>query len=367
MNKIFAAGLSYKTAPVALREKHAVAPADQLAAARHLLQSQHLSEVVLLWTCNRVEIYGVGENPLENLGQMLSCMANKKIDVTSGIYGYEGNDAIRHLFKVASGLDSMVLGETEITGQVKHAYEAAHAAGLTGKALNKVFQKAMETAKAVRTQTNIGKGATSVGSVAVLHAQRIFGEQLAQKKVMVIGAGQMAEAVAKHLAKKGVQEIIVANRTLETAQQLAKLIGGRAIAFADFVETMKDVDIVVSSTGCPVTIVHKPEVENIMATRPGRPLFLIDIAVPRDIHPDVAQVPGVHVFDIDALEATVRENVIHRQHDLDQCDAIVEEKVEELQAYLERVLAGIAYGVTSPAPTPAPSGCPLGHLEAVRA
>jgi glutamyl-tRNA reductase len=137
--------------------------------------------------------------------------------------------------------------------------------------------------------------------------------------------------------KKGAKEIIVANRTLETAQQLAKIIGGRAIAFADFVETMKDVDIVVSSTGCPVTIIHKPEVEKIMAQRPDRPLFFIDIAVPRDIHPDVAQIPGVHLFDIDALEATVRENVTHRQHDLDQCDAIIEEKIEELQPHLTRI------------------------------
>lgn len=351
MKKIFAAGLSYKTAPVALREKHAVAPADQIVAARHLLEHAKLSEVVLLWTCNRVEIYGVGENPLENLGGILSCMANRRIDVGAGVYGYEGNEAIAHLYRVTSGLDSMVLGETEITGQVKHAYEAAHAEGLTGRVLNKVFQKAMETAKAVRTQTNIGKGATSVGSVAVLHAQRIFGGDLAQKKVMVIGAGQMAEAVAKHLAKKGAKEIIVANRTLEAAQQLATLVGGRAIAFADSSEAMKDVDIVVSSTGCPVTIIHRPEIEAVMAHRPDRPLFLIDIAVPRDIHPDVAQVPGVHLFDIDALEATVRENVNHRQHDLDQCEAIIEDKIAELQAYLQRVLSDAP--AFRPAPEPA--------------
>jgi len=362
MKKIFAAGLSYKTAPVALREKHAVAPADQIAAARHLMQCKQLSEAVLLWTCNRVEIYGVSTDPKQDISEMLPCMAGKKVDVTSGIYCHEGNDAITHLFKVISGLDSMVLGETEITGQVKHAYENAHAAGITGKVLNKVFQKAMETAKAVRTKTNIGKGATSVGSVAVLHAQRIFGEQLAEKKVMVIGAGQMAEAVAKHLAKKGAREIIVANRTLETAQQLAKIIGGRAIAFADFVETMKDVDIIVSSTGCPVTIIHKPEVKKIMAERPERPLFFIDIAVPRDIHPDVAQVPNVHLFDIDALEATVQENVLYRQHDLDDCDAIIEEKLEELQPYLKRVLAGVDYVHVS-VPENAPAGCPIAHHE----
>ena len=342
MKKIFAAGLSYKTAPVALREKHAVAPADQVMVAKHLVDSGKMSEVVLLWTCNRVEIYGVAENPRENLSAMLGCMAGRRIDVTSGIYCYEDNEAVQHLFKVTSGLDSMVLGETEITGQVKNAYENAHAAGLTGKALNKVFQKAMETAKAVRTNTNIGKGATSVGSVAVLQAQRIFGDQLVNKTVMVIGAGQMAEAVAKHLVKKGAKDVIVANRTLETAQQLAKIINGRAIAFADFVETMKDVDIVVSSTGCPVTIIHKPEVEHIMAQRPDRPLFFIDIAVPRDIHPDVAQIPGVHLFDIDALETVVRENVTHRQHDLDQCDAIIEEKIEELQPHFARIFGSAA-------------------------
>ncbi len=338
MKKFFAAGLSYKTAPVALREKHAVAPADRIAVASHLMTRGDVSEAVLLWTCNRVEIYGVTEEPRQRVPQMIDCLANKRFSAESGLYCHEDADAIRHLFSVTSGMDSMVLGETEITGQVKDAYEAAHVAGQTGRVLNKIFQKAFETTKEIRTRTGIGKGATSVGSVTIQHAQRLFGDALAQQTVLVIGAGKMAEACVRHLVKKGVKSILVANRSPERAIELAAQFNGIAVPFEQIVPAMAGVDIVISSTGASNTIVHRQDVEAVMRARPTRPLCLIDIAVPRDIDADVRDVPGVHLFDIDSLEMTVRNNVSHRQQDLDLCRAIIEERALSLRPYLERVL-----------------------------
>lgn len=338
MKKFFAAGLSYKTAPVALREKHAVAPADRIAVASHLMTRGDVSEAVLLWTCNRVEIYGVTEEPRQRVPHMIDCLANKRFSAESGIYCHEDADAIRHLFSVTSGMDSMVLGETEITGQVKDAYEAAHLAGQTGRVLNKIFQKAFETTKEIRTRTGIGKGATSVGSVTIQHAQKIFGDALAHQSVLVIGAGKMAEACVRHLVKKGVKSILVANRSPERAVELASQFNGIAVPFEQIVPAMAGADIVISSTGASHTILHRQDIESVMSVRPTRPLFLIDIAVPRDIDADVQQIPCVHLFDIDSLEMTVRSNVSHRQQDLDLCHAIIKERALSLRPYLDRVL-----------------------------
>lgn len=338
MKKLFAAGISFKSAAVALREKHAVAPSDRTAVAADLLAAGHVSEAVLLWTCNRVEIYGVAEEPAATLPEMLACMSGRRTGVESGAYCHEDTDAILHLFSVTSGMDSMVLGETEIAGQVKDAYEAAHAAGHTGRVLNKIFQKAFETTKEVRTTTGIGRGATSVGSVAVQHARRIFGRSLADQTILVIGAGKMAEACAKHLAKQGVKSFLVANRSLENAEALAARFQGTAIAFEQLARALITVDIVISSTGSPTTVLKHPDVAAAMALRAERPLYLIDIAVPRDIDPAVATVRNVHLSDIDALESTVRENVAHRQEDLDLCRTIIASRAAELRPYLDRVM-----------------------------
>jgi glutamyl-tRNA reductase len=225
----------------------------------------------------------------------------------------------------------MVIGETEISGQIKLAYQAAHRAKLTGRVLNRVFQTALQTAKEIRTQTGIGRGATSVGSVAVELAERIF-RDLSRKTVMIVGAGKMGEACVRHLNKKGARSVFVSNRSFERAQNLATQFGGRAVRFDDCLTAMEQADIVVSSTGCPHTILHRDEIARVMAARPNRPLVLIDIAVPRDIAAEVQELNNVYLYDVDDLEVIVRENVRCREQELARCEAIIAEHTEAVMA-----------------------------------
>jgi glutamyl-tRNA reductase len=326
----FVTGLSYKTAPVEVREKLAVRPSLLPCLGCRLKINAGLDEVVLLSTCNRVEVYGTAPWIQGRVHRIFQQLCPADMDVTPYIYVKEGADAVRHLFSVTGGLDSMVIGETEITGQVKLAYQAAQAAKLTGRVLNRVFQTALQTAKEIRTQTGIGHGATSVGSVAVELAERIFDRELSEKIVMIIGAGKMGEACVRHLAKKGAQSILVSNRSFDRAQTLATEFNGQAIRFDDCLKAMADVDIVVSSTGCPQTILHRPDVAKLMAARGNRPLFLIDIAVPRDIDPAVQEIDNVYLYNIDDLEAIVRQNVHHRERELALCRAIIDKHTAAL-------------------------------------
>jgi len=333
---IFVAGLSYKTAPVEVREQLAITPSQLGCHGCRLRIVGGLDEVVLLSTCNRVEIYAVAPTVNGNVKSLFPLLSKYGCDVREHLYVRDGADAIAHLFSVASGLDSMVLGETEITGQVKHAYESAHAARLTGATLNRVFQKAFQAVKEIRSRTAIGRGATSVGSVAVELAEKIFRRDLSQHTVMIIGAGKMGEACVRHLAKKGAQSILVSNRSFDHAQALATEFNGQAIRFDDCLQRMADVDIVVSSTGCPQTILHRADVEKLMQTRRHRPLFLIDIAVPRDIDPDAQQIDNVYLYNIDDLESIVRQNVRHREQELALCRAIIDKHTAALLPKLHR-------------------------------
>ena len=331
---MFVAGISFKTAPVALREPLAVTPSRLIETAARLKQEGGLSELVLLSTCNRVELYGVMEDAGDPAG-LLASLARAGVDVSPYIYIHQGEAAARHLFAVAGGLDSMVLGETEITGQIKTAYEAARAASLTGRVLNGAFQRAFQVVKAIRTKTQIGRGATSVGSVAVQLAEKILGGDFHEKTVMIIGAGKMGSACLRHIAKKGVRSIIVANRSLEHAAELAREFGGRAVNYMDNgLAAMCEADIVVSSTGCPETILDREDVEAVMRQRPHRPLFLIDIAVPRDIAVEVEELENVFLYNIDHLERVMRENTRLREQALAQCRAIIEEHTTALMARL---------------------------------
>jgi glutamyl-tRNA reductase len=333
--KLFVAGLSYKTAPVALREKLAVHPSRLRCHGCRLKLAGNLAEVVLLSTCNRVEIYGVTPKINGNLHRLFEHLAAGTADFTPHLYVKEGPDAVQHLFSVASGLDSMVIGETEITGQVKQAYQAAQEAKLTGRVTNRLFQTALQVAKEIRTQTGIGRGATSVGSVAVELAERIFDQDLSGKAVMIIGAGKMGEACIRHLAKKGARSVLVSNRSYDRALGLATEFGGRAVRFDECLQAMAQADIVVSSTGAPQTILHRGEVASVMARRANRPLFLIDIAVPRDIDAEVDQLDNVYLYNVDHLEAIVRENVRHREQELARCQAILAERTAALIPRLE--------------------------------
>lgn len=341
--KLFVAGLSYKTAPVEVRERLAIAPSRLRCHGCRLKLGGGLSELVLVSTCNRVEVYGVSAWAKGSVHKLFQLLSNSDFDFSPYLYVKEGTDAVRHLFHVASGLDSMVIGETEITGQIKQAYVAAQSLGFTGPLTNRWFQTALQVAKKVRTQTQIGRGATSVGSVAVELAERIFDNDLSARTVMIIGAGKMGEACVKHLAKKGAKAVLVVNRSLEKAETLAKEFGGSAFGFDQCMSAMAQADIVVSSTGAPQTILHKNELAQLMRHRAGRPLFLIDIAVPRDIDGDVEQVENVFLYNVDHLESIVRENVKSREHELSACNSILD---RETAALLRRI------GMAAPAPEP---------------
>ena len=339
-SKLFVAGLSYKTAPVELREKLAVHPSRLRCYGCRLKIAGNLSEVVLLSTCNRVEIYGVTGWAKGKVHRLFQLLSSSDVDFTPHLYVKEGAEAVKHLFSVAGGLDSMVIGETEITGQVKLAYQAAQDAKLTGRITNRLFQTALQVAKEIRTETNVGRGATSVGSVAVELAERIFDKNLSDRTVMIIGAGKMGEACVRHLAKKGARSVLVSNRSYERAQNLAAEFGGRAVRFDDCLKRMTEADIVVSSTGCPQTILQRKDIAAVMPERRNRPLFLIDIAVPRDIEPDVQQLNNVYLYNVDHLEELVRQNVQMREQELTKCDEIIRQRTAALMSRLEQPAAG---------------------------
>ncbi|HTQ50257.1 MAG TPA: glutamyl-tRNA reductase [Candidatus Acidoferrales bacterium] len=330
--KMFVAGLSYKTTPVEVRERLAVHRSRLPCCGCRLKLHGNLSEVVLLSTCNRVEIYGVTPRWSGDINGLFQQLSGSNFDFTPYLYFKEGEPAVQHLFSVASGLDSMVLGETEITGQVKHAYISAQEMELTGKVLNRVFQTALQVAKEIRTRTGIGRGATSVGSVAVELAERIFDRDLSEKVVMIIGAGKMGEACVRHLAKRGAKTVLVSNRSFERAQNLATEFGGRAIHFDECRQALALADIVVSSTGSPHIVLHREDVASVLSARRNRPLFLVDIAVPRDIDPAVQQLQNVFLYDIDDLEAIVRENAKCREQELSRCRTIITERTAVVMA-----------------------------------
>jgi glutamyl-tRNA reductase len=328
--KIFVAGLSYKTTPVEVREKLAVHRSRLQCCGCRLKLRGGLDEVVLLSTCNRVEIYGVSPWIHGRVQQLFQELTNCDFDFTPHIYIKEGADAARHLFAVASGLDSMVLGETEITGQVKSAYQLAKDAGLTGKKTNRLFQSACSVVKQIRTNTAIGRGATSVGSVAVELTEKVFDRDLSDKTVMILGAGKMGEACVKHLAKRGAKTVLVSNRSFERAEKLAVEFGGRAVRLEDAQAAMIEADILVSSTGSADIVLKRADIAAILPARKNRPLVLVDIAVPRDIDPAVAELPNIFLYDIDDLEAVVRENTKNREQELSFCAAIIDGRAAEL-------------------------------------
>jgi glutamyl-tRNA reductase len=347
--KIFVAGLSYKTTPVEVREKLAVQRSRLQCSGCRLKLRGGLEEVVLLSTCNRVEIYGVSPWIHGRVQQLFQELTNCDFDFTPHLYVKEGAEAATHLFAVASGLDSLVIGETEITGQVKNAYQAAKDAGLVGKKMNRLFQAAFAVVKKIRTSTAIGRGATSVGSVAVELAEKVFDRDLSSKTVMILGAGKMGEACVKHLAKRGAQTVLVANRSPERAEKLAAEFGGRAVRIEESSSAMTEADILVSSTGSPEIVLKREDVEKILPARRNRPLVLVDIAVPRDIDPAVAELPNVFLYDIDDLEAVVRENTKNREQELSICHAIIQGRTAEL---MERLNSGAERQPTKSNPIP---------------
>ncbi len=326
-------GLSHRTSPVELRERFAFAEARIPAALQLLRDSGAAEEAVILSTCNRVEIYAATSlepgKAFPALQEFLVTCHDYRGPLTDEIYSLTEPHSLTHLFKVASGLDSMVLGETEILGQIKLAYDLALKHNHTGAKLNKAFQRAFNVAKHIRTETNIQRGSVSVGSVAVELAEKIF-NSLQDRSVMVIGAGDTSEKTARALLSRGAQSIIVSNRSHERAVALASELGGRAVLFDEWAGEFPKIDIVISSTAAPHHILDRAKLEPLMKARKNRPLLLIDIAVPRDIDPAVNYLENVYLYNIDDLQAIADDYLRQRKEEIVRCEKIIREKVEAL-------------------------------------
>ena len=332
--EILCLGLSHHTAPVELRERFAIPDGEIAHAAVQLKAAPGVSEAVVVSTCNRVEIYLAAEEIGAGFAAVSDYLAARAVAPDSEhFFQHPTAQTVRHLFRVVSGIDSMVLGETEILGQVKKAYAAAQAAGATSKHLNKLFQRAFNVAKEVRTKTNITRGSVSVGSVAVELSEKIFGK-LAHCKVMILGAGEMSELTAGALQARGVQTIFVTNRSYDRAVVLAEKMNGKAIHFDEWPREIHDVDILIGSTAAPHHVLTAAQLAPVMRTRADRPLFCIDLAVPRDMEPAVNDLDGVYLYDIDSLQAIASHSMDIRRQELVICEQIIERHATEFGEWL---------------------------------
>ncbi len=335
---IVVVGISHQSAPVEVRERVAFSPGQFAEAFATLRAEPGVAEGLIVSTCNRMEIYGAGADPaavIRGIEDFIHRFHELDARLGEAIYRYEEPRSIEHLFRVVSGLESMVLGETEILGQMKEAYDRAFGAKATGKTLNQLFQRAFQVAKKIRSQTAIVRGAVSVGTVAVELAEKIFGE-LGQSQVMIIGAGDTSEKTARALLSRGAKTVIVANRTHERAVALAAELGGRAVRFEEFPREFARADIAVSSTAAPHHIVTRDKVAAMMPARRNRPLFLIDLAVPRDIEPAVNDLDNVYLYNIDDLQSIADENMRARQEEIAKCEEMVAANVAKFREWLNR-------------------------------
>jgi glutamyl-tRNA reductase len=334
MHELLALGASHKTAPLAVRERLALLDGQVEPFLSELVAHPGISEAVAVSTCNRTELYVVGEAPEPAVAAMLASRAGGGL--ADALYTARNCEAARHLYRVVSGLDSMVVGEAEIQGQVKRAYERALAARTTGPMTNKLFRAALATGKRVRTETTISVGHASVASVAVESARALVGE-LVSRHVLIVGAGENAEQVARAFHFHGVTTMFVANRRRDRAIALAQRFGGSSGSFDALPEELVRADVVVSSTASPHAIIGPEELAAVMAERDGRPLLLVDLAVPRDIDPLCASVDGVTLLDMDALQAQVRGNLSVRREEAHRAEAIVEDEIQAFAGWLGRL------------------------------
>src|SRR3984885_775892 len=334
---IFCFGISHQTANVEVRERFAIPDSALADSLTRLAKISSVQEGVVLSTCNRTEFYVVTEDSqlaIEPLfHDFYGPLGSSEIQ---HLFRLPTLPSIRHLFRVASGLESMVVGETEIFGQVKRAYEAATKSGTTGRILNRLFQKAFHVGKHVRSATAITRGSVSVGSVAVDLAEQIFGE-LDGRKIMIPGAGETSERTAWSFQARGARQLFVSNRAFARATELAEAIGGRAIRFDDWEEEFRDLDILVSSTSAPHAIVTRVKLEPMLRTRRDRPLFIIDLAMPRDVDPAVHDMDGVYVYDLDSLRAIAGRTLEARKKEAEACHDLIEKHVNDFETWLNRI------------------------------
>jgi glutamyl-tRNA reductase len=337
VSELLLLGTSHKTAPLAVRERVALPEGRAERFLRELAGHPEIREAVVLSTCNRTELYVVVSDPVEAETTVLGMLARqaglRPTELIDGIYSHRNCDAARHLYRVTSGLESMIVGEAEVQGQVKRAYEAALAARTTGPLTNKLFRAALATGKRVRTDTAIGAGGASIASVAVEAARSALGE-LSSRHVLIIGAGETGEMTARALSEQGVATMFVANWRRDRAIALAQRFGGSTIAFDALPGELERADIVVASTASPHSIVGAEELAVVTAARAGRPLLLFDLAVPRDIDPDCAALPGVTLVDIDGLQAQVARTHSERRIEARRAEGIVEEEIQSFAGWL---------------------------------
>jgi glutamyl-tRNA reductase len=333
---IFCFGLSHQTAAVDVRERFVIPESALPDALMRLKSMPGLYEGLIVSTCNRTEFYVTGEFR-ESTAPIFFERFYRSLRTGDEphLFRLWAAQCVRHLFRVASGLESMVVGETEIFGQVKRAYECAIDAKTTGKLLNRLFQKSFQVGKQVRSSTGITRGSVSVGSVAVELAQQIFGD-LHRCKIMILGAGETSEKTARSFRSRGAQQIFVANRSFERAEALAAITGGRAIHYENWERELQDVDVLVSSTAAPHVILTPEKLAPLLRTRRHRPLFLIDLAIPRDINPAVHNLDGVYLYDLDALQSMAERTLAVRRQEAENCHRLIEQHVLDFQLWIER-------------------------------
>lgn len=331
-------GMNHETAPVELRECIAREPGNMSTALSSMRELPTIREGLFLSTCNRVEALCITEQPKEARESVISLLARlgnvPEENFLSSLFNFENGEAVRHIFRVASSLDSMVVGEPQILGQIKDAYFEATREKTSGVILNRLLHKAFQVAKRVRTETGVSDAAVSISYAAVELAKKIFYD-LEGKKVLLIGAGEMAELAARHLMNQGVNAISVANRTFERAVQVAETIRGNPVSFEEIMSQLLEVDIVISSTASKEYIVLYDDVKGFMRKRRNRPLFFIDIAVPRDVEPRVNNLDNIYVYDIDDLKGVIEVNMEQRKQEAVKAERIVEEEVIKFEKWLK--------------------------------
>jgi len=338
MSEIILLGLNHETAPVELRECIAFSEDESANALESLIKEPVISEVLLSSTCNRVEVLLVSDNIDLAVATAKKYISEfNKIPVTefeNALYIHVGDAAVRHVFRVAASLDSMIVGEPQILGQIKGAYRTATEKKASGVILNRLLHRTFFVAKRIRTETGIGDHAVSISYAAIELGRKIFGS-LTGKKVLLIGAGEMAELAVEHLIRHQAGQILVANRTFERAVELAGQFNGSAIKFEELIPSLEDVDIIISSTGSPDFILKRQQLKGMMRKRRNRPLFFIDIAVPRDIDPEINRLTNTYVYDIDNLKGIIEDNIEDRQREAVKGERIVDEAVLKFRHWFE--------------------------------
>jgi glutamyl-tRNA reductase len=347
LSEVICLGVSFKTAPVALRERLAMSDTRARAFLAEATAHETITEAAIISTCNRTELYVVSGNPVAAESAMLGLLAQnaqiRPTELTEVLYAPRNCDAARHLYRVAGGLDSMIVGEMEVQGQVRRAHELARDAGTVGPMLHRLFQAALATGKRIRSETSLSEGRASVSSVAVRLAQDTLGD-LRDRHVVVVGAGETSELTAQALAGEGVATVFLANRRADRARSIAQRFGGHVVPLHDLPQQLIAADIVVSSTSSPHPIIGVAELEQVMGERDGRPLLMIDIAVPRDIDPACGDLDGVSLYDIDDLQTVVAATLSSRGAEVVTATEIVEDEIKRFARWMgqQDVLPAIA-------------------------